>query len=1326
MKKEVNEISKYLKSNKITTTTSIKQTKCATSITQIEIDSDNRDDCSGNTNEVLEEQRNNSNEGRDVSIVQDTTSNVRNKIIKSNQQEIFISSNLSSSSFISISNNVISTFIRHKFSTSPMTPSTIPDFLKNGKVSSYLNNNFRCPSRSTPVRNKASSLSTRSTTTIQQPSTNSSLIQHNGMNFFNSGMHRCLIEDFMTLQKGRDVVVLLPEQDERFSCITPFATVQIGKSNYRVYNCVVSISSYANLIVAGMAVSDVKKGFNEGNYGCFVDIKDSSDCSSRICLTWSEVLNAREEGVQVWRSLNSKENCRNFTALFKSRRKTDLGCRSILNYFFSEVYGDRIQLFHLYTTYLRIRNMHLSSQSSNNTQHSNTNDDRNGNIFEEMKLCGESFQQLVTRIDKVYEQAINNTFTEFMPFDEPLLRDDQIVTILSDYMTSLPSHFEMMNQTLMFSYKRSKARNFHLSETNYYNKKLLFMFLSQARIVNSHNLVHFAMVVPGASYSRGLKSHSLTSSVYSGSSTTFETMIKKIKVLNKSMDIAMKEKMKLLNRFVVTVDNNQKGFKRKYQRNGVSNDYIVMTGRTFRYCEEYIPPQHVLEVLQNNRSQVSLSYIDQNIPSMAMMPPFELHLNDKDKLATILYNPRTIQDNNNTIDFTGSRVRAYNHFINVQDVCTNVIFKFFGNYNLSKNEYKHWNHAPESFSTDERMKQAKIISSMKSQQVFLKIRKFQSIVVSIIDPASQSVTKVFTPSVSMRDEITTCGYGMAIIEILEYVGILKEFRSDGENHRSTWALTEDYEKKVVYLCVDGLSLDRHRSFKRKLTKVNQSFSDSFQQSIRFQLALGRVVEVSGPLHVAFHMLQCIFDVYPFLIKWGIQIVAWKRIKYTKVSECFQLSKEFILLLLNECERFLIDVVYHIYLDNDERQRLLQKKDNAAIIVLLSERYLSFLDDDNSDWAANNEYRKMIVSFVITARSFRRYWMGIRNGDRQMQEYILIEWMGVFGVLRKYNYLNICLNSIEREYSEISYTSLEELRRNSYVRRNKNTDLNGVDFHCSALDELQEENNHDVKQLPICGDKASWIQHSKNIGFARACRNFVDEQFHRRHLHYVEDSNTDNTILEPKNKSNHERIHTNVSSSALEKTRIYEFLVQLLCDGNNNPCELDYSNGVNIITKLKTSLKQDETSTTTNEDSASENTTPTDTLHDCFSRIFEVNRSIDGTDIDEANNNVQRMEDSGDNDLNITNATHPRKELALSNVFNCGKRYLEMNNIIELRNRRKKRLERDEKYYMAVNDTVNENMRKMDLTLADFEKLQSNVQGIHESLSFRDEYISMME
>lgn len=102
------------------------------------------------------------------------------------------------------------------------------------------------------------------------------------------------------------------------------------------------------------------------------------------------------------------------------------------------------------------------------------------------------------------------------------------------------------------------------------------------------------------------------------------------------------------------------------------------------------------------------------------------------------------------------------------------------------------------------------------------------------------------PSVSLRDEITTDGFGMAVIEMLVCAGILQiENRKENEIE---WSLGNKWDDKVLRLCLDGLSLDRHRSFQKRLLQLPISFKKAYNQGLAFRKALTRVVEMPGPLH----------------------------------------------------------------------------------------------------------------------------------------------------------------------------------------------------------------------------------------------------------------------------------------------------------------------------------------------------------------------------------------------------------------------------------------------------------------------------------------------
>ena len=131
------------------------------------------------------------------------------------------------------------------------------------------------------------------------------------------------------------------------------------------------------------------------------------------------------------------------------------------------------------------------------------------------------------------------------------------------------------------------------------------------------------------------------------------------------------------------------------------------------------------------------------------------------------------------------------------------------------------------------------------------------------NPNCNKVAKFIVPPVSLEDEMTNKGFERAILEILELTGILdkRQFENKKGEMISRWELTEHYDKKKLYLCMDGLSLERYRAMEKNLMNQRFSFSEEYKQKVISKKALGRVIQIPGPLHMAFHMCQCIFTIY---------------------------------------------------------------------------------------------------------------------------------------------------------------------------------------------------------------------------------------------------------------------------------------------------------------------------------------------------------------------------------------------------------------------------------------------------------------------------------
>mmetsp|Transcript_13333 Transcript_13333/g.19067 ORF Transcript_13333/g.19067 Transcript_13333/m.19067 type:complete len:244 (-) Transcript_13333:212-943(-) len=242
---------------------------------------------------------------------------------------------------------------------------------------------------------------------------------------------------------------------------------------------------------------------------------------------------------------------------------------------------------------------------------------------------------------------------------------------------------------------------------------------------------------------------------------------------------------------------------------------------------------------------------------------------------------------------------------------------------------------------------------------------------------------------------------MAVIELLCYAGIIEKVETIvNEKIVPEWILGYNWDKKFIYLCLDGLSLDWHRSFQKRLMKLQVTFKKAYQQGMVFRKALDRVIEVPGPLHQAFHIIQCIYNLYNFLMKWCGSVLGWKKIKYSEVSQSFHMCRQLLFIVLEELERLAWDKF--ICEDETKIKTILKEHDNSDDVVKrLGNMYLSFCSHHRNN--SSSDYTKYMFNFIHLANKFKIFWESCQVGDCVTQESIMIELLGVFHILNKSKY-----------------------------------------------------------------------------------------------------------------------------------------------------------------------------------------------------------------------------------------------------------------------------------------------------------------------------------
>ena len=372
-----------------------------------------------------------------------------------------------------------------------------------------------------------------------------------------------------------------------------------------------------------------------------------------------------------------------------------------------------------------------------------------------------------------------------------------------------------------------------------------------------------------------------------------------------------------------------------------------------------------------------------------------------------------------------------------------------------------------------------------------------------------------------------------------------------------WILCEGWNKKHLHLCLDSLSLDRHRSFQKRLMKLPVNFKKACQQGIVFRKALQRAIEVPEPLHQAFHVLQCACNLHNSLLKWCGKVAGWKKIKYGEVSQSFHLCRQLLFIVLEEFERLSWD---KFLCAHDEDMKVIMENEISANIVKdVAKLYDSFCLVQMSDDASN--CMKCMHDFMRLANKLKLFWKACKSGDCIMQECIIIEFLGVFHLLNKNKYFEIGLAQIEREYGEINFSLLQEIRLNMAFRYQPE----GVtDASLHVLNKVMENINGWCKSLPLGSNEISWKNHSPNVMFARQSINFEKEEHMNHQIDYEGSLKNETKTLQTCKSTTEPRKN-------IERFRLHGFIIKVFHDGDTSG-EIDDGDIEEVIKNLTTKLE----------------------------------------------------------------------------------------------------------------------------------------------------------
>jgi hypothetical protein len=298
--------------------------------------------------------------------------------------------------------------------------------------------------------------------------------------------------------------------------------------------------------------------------------------------------------------------------------------------------------------------------------------------------------------------------------------------------------------------------------------------------------------------------------------------------------------------------------------------------------------------------------------------------------------------------------------------------------------------------------------------------------------------------ISVLDETTKQGASALLIQFMVQARLIEKDARTGR-----YQLCQDWDKQVLAVVGDGLTLDRVRQFFADIKEITEgtvsSFKDAYLQSLVLNQALSRVIPIPGDLHTRFHQLDGTYRTF-----WGgfLQPICWrlgwKKVKGTDVtatySQCHMLAE-----LTYRClSRLLMDVYVHATFNVDD----VAEQTAESFAVEMASGFHIFVQSKiatSSDWVL-----RFVGQFLLRTFDYLLMCQSERLGDSILIEHCYSRFLPVFSYTGKRNYFELGCSQMEWHYL-ISANSLHQVRINRMRRQKGGCNQDGKPTPNTALD-----------------------------------------------------------------------------------------------------------------------------------------------------------------------------------------------------------------------------------------------------------------------------------
>jgi hypothetical protein len=719
------------------------------------------------------------------------------------------------------------------------------------------------------------------------------------------------------------------------------------------------------------------------------------------------------------------------------------------------------------------------------------------------------FKEFESTVNSVFLVAIKDCYGKFVAITKPLVTQSQMSSLCSDFKRLLPIPYETICMMLNYQDGRRLLKRYeHMNE--FYDRMVFHLFVSIERIKNRQTFVWISLVRAAVSFGEKGYSSSKSESVFFGHSSTNCTFRRYVRpfsgstlVIKQAM-LSLEAEPRVYGHYVhwAAIDNAQKGQQRKFQRDGFSSNFLVVTAAIFVRIWAN-PPSTKYKELKALQIYPKITYINQAVPAPITMEAYEaipdIQLASFVTAKGLAANSRSpdcacenLKADGTTVaapDATGARVAAYTAMI-WQTRAMNIFFK---NLSLPDKHFSYMRNGPCTqfeFEMKLSLKKCRGLGNL-----FNASNKFH-FEATASWRGMHPIVEMLPLPVSSFNEMTNEGIFAVVLHVAMVGGLLSYSKETAE-----FDCPANVQQRNLILVGDGLTNTRLSRLKEIVKTKIRSFSyrKYYKAMKKINAALNQIIIIPGDLHGGcFHFMKPVYDVYYGNFLQPVQCgLGWTRVNGADVVKTYHIGRDMAVLVNTEIERQLS----HYFLNqisNETRELLISfinAEDHDGLASFLAKEYISWKKTRLSE--TTDEVFRAILQFNEMTALFSCFYDSIRNGDAVMIEVLYLEFLPLWVATGKKHCTRLVLDQVECLYKQCPPWLLQTIRENRCQPLYEGTDRNGKAMANWSDDGILEKLMPQQHDMAYAMNAESWREASANMPLVARSKVFVENEYHRR-------------------------------------------------------------------------------------------------------------------------------------------------------------------------------------------------------------------------------------